>query len=175
MLESDTYLQVSNRREVLAATREVTDGFVLLLVDILDVRLDISPLLEQLSAHSACKWLLVRVTALVCLPGNVRCLFCGFRPRLLFRSRRQQDHLPGGFRPVKPIYRKCHIAIDSQLVSKCAWDADGGCLAHVCFDSSVSVHVGFIGSLLSEAPIAACKIALVFFQRRLGLRFLAIS
>ena len=46
MLESGTNLEVAYRREVLATAREVTDGFVLLLVDILDVRLDISPLLE---------------------------------------------------------------------------------------------------------------------------------
>lgn len=46
LLESGTDLQVPDSREVLAAAREVTDGFVLLLVNILDVRLDISPLLE---------------------------------------------------------------------------------------------------------------------------------
>lgn len=44
--ESGTDLQVPDSREVLPAAREVADGFVLLLVNILDVRLDISPLLE---------------------------------------------------------------------------------------------------------------------------------
>lgn len=72
MLESGTHLQVPYRREVLAAAREVTDGFVLLLVDILDVRLDISPLLEQFPTYSACERLLVRVAAFVCLSGIVR-------------------------------------------------------------------------------------------------------
>lgn len=72
LLESDTNLQVAYRREGLAATREVTDGSVLLLVNIFDVRLDVSPLLEQLPTYSARKWLLVRVAALVCLSGTVR-------------------------------------------------------------------------------------------------------
>lgn len=68
---ADVVLQVPYCCEVLAATREVTDGFVLLLVDVFDVRLDISPLLEQLAAYSALKWLLVRVATFVCLeiPG----------------------------------------------------------------------------------------------------------
>ena len=72
MLESGTDLQIPYRREVLAAAREVTDGFVLLLVDILDVRLDIPPLLEQLPTYSACKRLLFRVAPFVCLSGIVR-------------------------------------------------------------------------------------------------------
>lgn len=118
--ESGTNLQVPYCREVLAATREVTDGFVLLLVDVFDVRLDISPLLEQLATHSALKWLLVRVATFVCLPGTVRYLSCGVGPSgLLSQSRGQQRHLLGDSRPVRPIYRKCHIAVDYQLVLKC--------------------------------------------------------
>lgn len=78
LLELGTNLEVSNSCKSLAATRKVTDRSVLVLVDVFDVRLDVSPLLEQLPTHSALERLLVRVAAFVCLSGTVRYLYCEF-------------------------------------------------------------------------------------------------
>lgn len=46
-------------------------------------------------------------------------LSCGFGPSgLLSQAWRQQGHLLGDSRPVKPIYRKYHIAVEHQLAPK---------------------------------------------------------